>query len=403
MGIAEMTALLSTLMAPMQAQMQASQTQLVEAQRLAAEKEARILELLSAKPDNSQKDDLASKMLDMESSRSDNLRQMHESEMRQLRENAKEDIKRAENRHCEELRMREASQQREIDNLNRSHDNLVATLKMSYDAIISSLKADMTRIERDLSKNDTELITLRAKKDKTIIEQASEFSQIREALETISGGSSKDDEDDNRKWYEKIISQVTENPEGVAQVVGMVTGGGNPAAQQQIAPPQQQQQIAPPQQQQIAPPQQQVQQQAQQQAISVDDIPIGQPFQDETGKAWMKVPPDGSIVPYEQGLAMAKAAEEKANGGLKKPSASEVKIAIGFMENAFRAGTKSEDFAMSAKSMIPNDILKYMEAVGIDKFLNEVAVLEQGSPLRNQAGRTYIREVGKFLLEGVTG
>ena len=53
--------------------------------------------------------------------------------------------------------------------------------------------------------------------------------------------------------------------------------------------------------------------------------------------------------------------------------------------------------------MIPNDIIKYMETVGVDTFLNEVAVLEAGSPLRNQAGRTYMREVAKFLLEGVTG
>ena len=61
------------------------------------------------------------------------------------------------------------------------------------------------------------------------------------------------------------------------------------------------------------------------------------------------------------------------------------------------------DFANSAKSMIPQNIIKYMESVGVDNFLNEVAVLEQGSPLRNQAGRLYMKEVAKFLLEGVPG
>ena len=166
-----------------------------------------------------------------------------------------------------------------------------------------------------------------------------------------------------------------------------MTGQGNPAQpqQQQLAPG-----VQPP----VQPPAQQ------QQYATIDDIPIGTPFLGDDGQTYTKVPPDGSVVLYDHAKALAEEAQQ--NDGVDKPSPSEVKVAITYMENAFTAGTSPTDFAMSAKSMIPGSILKYMESVGIDKFLNEVANLEQGSPLRNQAGRTFIREVAKFLLEGVT-
>jgi len=274
---------------------------------------------------------------------------------------------------------------REIDNITRANDQMITTLKMSYDSIINGLKSDITRVERDLSKSDTELVTLRAIKNKTVIETASEFAAMKEAIETISGGGK--DDDDDRKWYEKILGQALDSPESVGQVFSMITGQ-NPTAQAQQQPPQQQQLAAA---------------QQQQSEMTLEDIPLGQPFRAEDGQIYVRVPPDGSVVPYAQAMAMAEAAEAKQNGGLKKPDAGDVKMAINFMESAFTAGTSSTDFALSARSMIPSDIIKYMETVGVDTFLNEVAVLEPGSPLRNQAGRTYMREVAKFLLEGVTG
>jgi hypothetical protein len=261
---------------------------------------------------------------------------------------------------------------------------MMKTLTMSYDSRIEGYKKDIERLERDMGKLDTELIVLRAKKDKTIIEQASEFAQIKEAITTISGGGG--DDEDTRSIWEKVANQVIENPEAVGHMVGMATGQGTPVAQPN--PPQQQ--LTAPQQQQAAP-------------LGVDDVPMGQPFRAEDGEVYVKVPPDGSVVTYEQAVAMAEAQQDQQDQAAGKPDPSEVKMAITFMESAFTAGTTSSDFASSAKSMIPQNILKYIESVGVDTFLNEVAVLESGSPLRNQAGRTYMREVAKFLLEGIPG
>lgn len=377
-------AMMQMLMEPLKAQIAESNAALREMQRNAEAKDARIMELIATKPDTSEKDGLLNKMFDTEASRTNNLRAVHESEMRAMRENAREDIKRAEDRHRDELRDRTEGHRREIDSLQRASDSMLATTKMAYDARIDSLKADIARVNGDLAEARAELGALRLKKDKTLIEQASELQAVGESLRSLGLGG-KDDEEDNRKWYEKLAGQVIENPEAIGQFAGMITGN-NPAAQQQQAP-----QLA------AAP------QQAAEEQIDVDQIPIGQPFRAPDGEVYVKVPPDGSVVTYEQALKMAQDAEAKQDQAAGKPAPADVKAAIGFMESAFTAGTSSATFASSAKAMIPQNILKYMEAVGVDTFLNEVAVLEQGSPLRNQAGRTYMREVGKYLLEGVPG
>ena len=400
MDLPAMMAMVGTMMEPLKANLAQAQAQAVEAQRLAAEKDAHILQLIGTKPDNSENDKLVHKMFDTESNRSDHLRQMHESEMRQLRENTIADAKRADDRHRDELRAREDMQRREVDSITRSNDQVVTTLRMSYDSRIEGYKKDIERVERDLSEARTELIALRAKKDKPLMEQVGEITQMKEAFEAITGGGGKDDDD--RKWYEKVLGQALENPESLGAVFSMATGQ-NPAQQQQQlaqapqAPPQQQ--LAP-----VAAPQEA---EGNTEIHNVDDIPMSQPFQDENGDVYIKVPPNGDIMPYDDAVALAKAAQAKdqelESKGIEKPSASDVKMAIRFMESAFTAGTSSVAFAQSAKSMIPNNILKYMESVGIDAFLNEVAVLEQGSPLRNQAGRGYIKEVARFLLEGIPG
>lgn len=379
--------MMQMMMAPMQAQIAASNATLAQMQADAREKDARIMELIAHKPDTSEKDGLLNKMFDTEASRTNNLRAVHESEMRSMRENAREDIKRAEDRHRDELRDRSEGHRRELDGLQRSTDSMMATTKMAYDARIDSLKADIARIGLDLTEARAELGALRLKKDKTLIEQASELQAVGESLKSLGLGGSRDDDEDNRSMLEKLLGQVIENPEAIGQFAGMVTGS-NPARQQ--AP-------------QAAPPAQLAAQGEEEESFDIDQIPMETPFRAPDGLVYVKVPPDGSVVTYEQALKMAQAQETQRNKADGRPSAGEVKAAIGFMESAFQAGTTAATFASSAKAMIPQNILKYMEKVGVDTFLNEVAILEQSSPLRNQAGRTYMREVAKYLLEGIPG
>jgi hypothetical protein len=386
--------MLNMMMEPLKAQIAASNAALLSVQQSMAEKDTRIMELITKQPDTSEKDGLLNKMFDTESSRSEHLRNMHESEMRQLRENYKEESKRADDRHRDEQRRSEDIQRREIDNMTRSNDTMMSTLKMSYDSRIESYKKDIERLERDMGNKETELVVLRAKKDKTIIEQVSEIQTIKEAFTSISGGG---EESDDRKWYEKMASAVVENPDAIGQMIGMATGA--PAPGQPAPQPAPQQQLAP-----VAPEQPTQQfEPATGEEMDLDSIPIGTPFRAQDGEVYVKVPPDGSIVTYDQAMQMAQDAEAKENQVVGKPSPEDVKLAITFMESAFTANTDAATFANSAKAMIPKNILTYMESVGVDTFLNEVAVLEQGSPLRNQAGRTYMREVAKYLLEGIPG
>ena len=388
MDMVGMQVMIQTAMAPLQTQIEAGNAQLLAAQKASAEKDVRLMEFANKKPDTSVEEKFFHNMIDADGGRRDHARDMHESELRIMRDNARDDIKRLESRQHDALQSQDKAQQREIDNLTRSHDQTLSTIKMSYDSIITSLKSDITRGERDLTKSDTELVSLRAVKEKTVIEQLSDITAIKDAFSTIGGS----DEPDDRKWYEKLAEASLGNPEKLGAIFNIVTGQGNPAQQQQQPPPQITQQA----QSQAQPPTQE----QQQQYATIDDIPIGVPFQGDDGQVHVKVPPDGSIVLYDHAKALAEEAQQ--NEGVDKPSPAEVKIAINFMENAFEAGQEPATFAMSAKSMIPGSILKYMESVGIDKFLNEVANLDSNSPLRNQAGRTFIREVAKFLLEGVT-
>ena len=369
-------AFMQAITAPLQAQIQSAQEAMVSMQRSMADKDAKILELLTQKPDTSAKDDLVNKMFDTEANRTNSLREMHASEMRQLRENHREDMKRVDDRHKEDLRSREEGHKREIDNLQRSMQAQIDSNKVAYEARVDGLKSEIERLNRDLTVSQTEVTELRAKKEKSLPEQAAELSGIAESFKAL-GIIKADEGEDNSKWYEKLIGAAAENPELLQGLLG-------PPA----SPPQQLPNPAP------SP--------APSQAAVQGVPPVGQPFQTEPGGPVFVRTPDDQIVPWRPSAPATAPAAAAAPTAPKPPSPSEVKIAIGFIETAFRNGTPAEAFAISARSAIPGDILAYLEAVGVDEFLNSVARLEQGSPLRNQAGREYVREVGRFLLEGAT-
>jgi hypothetical protein len=75
-----------------------------------------------------------------------------------------------------------------------------------------------------------------------------------------------------------------------------------------------------------------------------------------------------------------------------------VKIAVEFLESAFRNGQDPAEVATSVRSMVPTDVLTAIKQLGIDGFLEKVARLDSTSPLANQAGRNWTRKLGKALL-----
>ena len=60
--------------------------------------------------------------------------------------------------------------------------------------------------------------------------------------------------------------------------------------------------------------------------------------------------------------------------------------------------TPPEQFAESARTMVPLEIRTALRERGVDHFL-EVAKPEESSPLLTQVGRNFLRKVAKALAE----
>lgn len=356
----ETLALIQTMMNPLVAQVTQLQTKLTE-------KDTQLLKYIAeqgSKPDGST--DLMKSMWGQESGRVESLRAQHDSETRQLRENHREDLKREEVLRAAEINRLEQSHLREIDNLQRSHQGQLETTKLAYETRIDGLKSEIDKLNRDLGKTEAEVGELRARKDKSVADQAVEMTSVYQQLHGVFGGN----EEERPKWYESLAQTVMENPEAIQRIIG-----GPPAPAQLAAAPQAQTQLA---------------------ALP----PVGQPYQTPDGR--IQVRDEHGLVhdlTREQVIEIQQAQEKMA----RRPEPDEVKLAVRFMEAAVQGGkTTPAEFAESARNMIPADIMRFLEEEGPDVFLNDVAVLDPGSPLKTVNGRNFVRKVAKYLLEGTT-
>jgi hypothetical protein len=78
----------------------------------------------------------------------------------------------------------------------------------------------------------------------------------------------------------------------------------------------------------------------------------------------------------------------------------EVATAVTFMEQSIVNGTDPRQFAESARSMVPKQVMAALKAQGVDAFLAQTAQLQDGSPLATQNGRNWARKVARYLVEG---
>jgi hypothetical protein len=404
-------ALLALLTGPLNTQLEQTQRALELMQGRMEDKDQRILELVTKqpeKPDTSASDRLMDKMFDSNNSRMEGMRAMHESEIRMMRENHRDDIKRIEDRYERQMHAMQEAHKREIDNLQRSTDMMTNASQIGYEGRLETHKMESERLRADLAEARAEVAALRAKKEKSMLEQAQELALFNEKMSSLGFGGLGRDEEDEPHWAEKLLGGIIENPEVISTVAQGISG-----AQQQYAPPapppgavQPSQQPQQPQQAQPGAPQLPPQSQEEAPHMAVEDIEIGQPFRGADGEVYVKVPPDGEIVTYSQALAMARKEEAEAREAAaaaaaeeaRKPTKQQVSMAVVFAENAYKNNVAPETFARTARNSVPGDLLDYIGEVGVDSFLNEVADLEPSSPLRTQAGRNYMREVAGFLL-----
>jgi hypothetical protein len=354
-----------------------------------------VMEMSSKPPPRDEfRDRLMERAIEGESARIEALRAQYEIRIDKLRDSHEDQIKRLEDRQADEIKRLEARHEREIVTSGRSIESLSKNQDIAFSARLDALKSDNARLERELTAAATKIAGLEARKDQTIGEKADELIKVKEALDGIGGGDGSDD-----KWYEKVINAVG-NSEAAVNFLGKITGGA-PAA-----PAQPQPQLPPP----------------------------GVPFSTGDGNVYVRSP-DGTVSIVDQAAlrqqrALAAARQKKRKqqqqppsteggdpiaDGLaddaqpdaappvgRRPDATEMKLAITFMENAIRGGATPEAFGRTAAAMIPADILTYMHSVGIEKFLAS-APIEQGSPLTSIRGRQFARSVAKFLAEGSTG
>lgn len=365
---------------PMMEQLRGLRDANVALQQSLADKDSRIMELINRKPDTSFQDDMLKNMWGNESARIEGLRAQHDSEMRQMKTYHADEISRIRDQARDDMKERTRGHERELKAVEDSARAQIDSIKIAYEARIDGLKAENTRLSAEIAQAKGEVGELRSRKDKSLTEQAEEIVKVQTAFKALGvGGSDKDEDDDSDKpWYERMAGRLMENPEAIGQLIGGVRQNLPAGAPQQQAP-------------QLPPP--------------------GQPFQGPDGRVYM-TRPDGKVqrlgsgvppVVRKKAIAAKAAVEEKQEASgvptPRPPDPTELMLAIQFMETAAANGTDPAAFVAGARSLIPSDVIAYVEKAGIDDMLNN-ANLEPSSVLRTQAGRNWVRNVARILLEG---
>lgn len=385
--------------------------------KLTAELAEQRREASKAPPKDEFRDRILENMLGGESQRVETLRATYEARIDKLREEHDAHVRRLEERHADAVTRIETRHERELDRqrdeqkaiearhlrdlsmTDKQAESMRANGSIAFDARLDAAKSENARLERDLTTAHAKIATLEAIKQQTIGDKADELMKVKEALDGIGGGGAGDE-----TWYEKLIGAVG-NSQVAGDLINKITGG-NPANEQQ-----QQAQLPPP----------------------------GVPFSLGDGKVYVRRP-DGQVVEItqqqvrqQQALATARAkrrqqkasapaaegdgsppaegeagvdpveagvADEPQQPQGRPPDATEMKIAISFLENAVNSQkTTPEDCIRAARSLIPTDVLQYLQSVGFEKFLASANV-PVGSILTQQRGRNFIRAMARILATG---
>jgi hypothetical protein len=336
----------------MLAMIEGLQSNLTELQRVAAEKDNRLLQILNQPKDNSQVDQLVQTLRETNhdhAQRIAELRAAHDSELRNLRQFHQQELSSQEKRLERQQEMAHSAHQRELDAMRDTHRSAFENQKQAYETRIESLKDAMTRTERELHEAKTELATLRARKDAGPLDQIEQLVALKAGMETLM--PSPEPEGDDKSTLERIVSTLMQSP--VAQGVA-----------QRLAGPAQ--------------------------------VP------DERMVSVRR--PDGRVAQLPESYVRQQAAAAAEARKPPKPGSTlkrhEVQTAISYLEQAYRNGTEPRIVAASARNLVPMDIQRFIGSKGVDVFLNDVAQLSGDSPLATVLGRQYARKVADFLLNG---
>jgi hypothetical protein len=346
-------AAMQALNAPLLAQIQSLSEQNVALQ-------ARIFEMANKPADNSSQDKLFDIMSNKETSHGNDIqaiRASHDSELRQMREFNREEIKRRDARFEKELDHARLASTREIETLKLAHAQAMESQRLGYDMRIDSLKETQKRIDRELSEARTEVIALRAKKELSPLEQMQGVVELKNAFAALGP-----EEAEPKSVWEKAAEGAAPLIEAAAMRLAGAGGGEQVQAQEAEDPMVQ---------------------------VTLTDGRV-------------------THMPRSQALRLRAQAEQQqaqhqeavAQGTAINIDEASIKLATGYMENAFSNGISPEVFANSARSSIPGPILDHLKQHGVDVFLDSVSKIDASSRLATVDGRNYVRQVASYLLRG---
>lgn len=337
---------LDLLTRPLNERLAAAEREAMEYRRIAADKDARIMELITKKPETTVQDTLLSKMFDSESTRIEAIRLQHESERRQLIDAHRAELESARNYFRDEMRMKETAHSREIQSTKETQEARIDSVKSGYEGRLDVLKGRISDLERQIAKAEAEIVDLRGKKEKSVFEQMEDMAKVKNAMESYFG---KDEAAEEKgSTFERIMGGVIESP--IAQAI---------ASRLQNAPPQQQ----------------------------IDPRMMRRAMQRPVAQHAQQAHPG-------QQQAQPPAPPKKK---LPQFDPLEVTAARSFIENAIRSGADPEEFARGAASVLPGKLMEAIKEEGIDPFLARVVKPEAGSPLLTMQGKNFLKKALKIL------
>jgi hypothetical protein len=332
-------------------QLQTMQSQLDKAM-------AELTAVRTAKPETDPfKDMMIKNLFENDSARINELRARYESELRTLKDNHQAEIRLLRDQFDRDRSELKQMHQSEMNLVKQTLEIQLQTAKGGYDTNMKLAEHENRRISKENDELKTDNKELRAKKEKGPLEIVKEAEQIKDAL-------GAGDAEDKSNW-DKAIEAIPVVIEGAKSYFGK---GEQPQQQQQAG--------------------------GNSQALQtkrkiVEDKSTGQKFvleENGTLRPVKKKPP----APPQPG----------PNGEPPIPviAPEQISTIVSYLERAYASGQEPEIVAQSGRAMVPAEILTAIRDHGVDGFLSKVAKLPSTSPLSNQAGRNWVRLVGKALV-----
>jgi hypothetical protein len=316
--------------------------------------------LMTHKGEPSTSDVLLGRFVDGENVRMQALRTQFDSELRIKAEMHRDDVARLRD-HYERVGERmEATHQREIENLKTAHESRHEAIRLAHEGLVEGLRREIRQLERDLETARSDLKELREKKEKGLVESLTEMAAVKESLEAFGGGK-----DAESSMVERIISSVMGSPlaEGIATRLSTA-----PAGVPTPSPPPQ--------------------------------PDAGAIVRTPDGRAIVRMP-DGTLRELRRKRPVPTSAPDLSDNAVSVPDV-ELRQALPFLENAMTAERDPIEFAVTARSLIPGfvsgNLRRYLEMHGADGLLEQIARIQETSPLLTQAGKNWTRKAVSAVL-----